>query len=144
MSQGITFKDITGNRALDPFSVWESYLPYKWVGWVTSGVIQTIGSLAGNTPIGMLVNAIIKTLIYIFIWGTFWIISSVLVRFFIFWIASVVRLITGVGGKEGLLVSAWYFAFYTAVFCLVYVPWILPYFTDYSGWDEILHWLKVI
>jgi hypothetical protein len=144
MSQGITFKDITGNRALDPFSVWEAYLPYKWVTSLNNAVIQTLGGLCGSQPMGQLGNAIIKIMIWIFFFGTFWIITNVFVRFIVFWIASLVRLITGVGGKEGLLTSAWYFTFYTAIFCLVYVPWILPYFTYYSGWDEILHWLKVI
>lgn len=141
--QFIGARDMMENRAISPFAVLDFVLPYAWVMSLSRATIMMLGGICGNSGWGQLGNILMKIFLFFVAVFVLWVPMNLFFRAGTFWFASLVRLVKGVGGKESLGKNIWFFGCYCAIFGLVYVPWIIPYFVGYVDWSTIAQWLNL-
>lgn len=118
--------------------------PYKWLWSFVSGVGKFSGAIWGTHSHGSRFAGFIMQIIMILIVMAFIMIPVCLYwRFATFWIASIIRLLRGKGGREGLVQNISFVAFFCFIFAFVYVPWVIPYTFHYVSWDDILQYLNI-
>ena len=139
----ITFEDIMTNHALSPVSVWHLLLPFSIFKTVTSSVVSSLGGICGSGGLGQIGNAILRLIIWLTMFCLLWFAANVFVKLPLFFFASIYRLVKGVGGKQGRVTSWFHFGVYSALIVFFMVPVVLPWFLPYSGWDAVLHWMKL-
>ncbi|MBY4717555.1 hypothetical protein [Ralstonia mannitolilytica] len=134
---------IVEDEAISWFAPIYCFAPYKWL-WTLVMKVGVIGTLFHHKDGGKVVGLIVQIFTILLVMALFMIPVCLYIRFPLFWIASIIRLIRGRGGKQGLGQNISFVAFFAFIFAFVYVPWIIPWTWGYVSWDSILQSLNIM
>lgn len=130
-------QQIATNEQLSLYSIMDWIWPYKWVYQGTLGA-----SMLSNQYGGFL-----KMIMWIIFMTILWPWTNLVVRFYFFYIASLMRLINSVGGKKSLTTNIIYVLGYTAFIIGFQVPFVipnLPFMPEYYTYKDFFEWLKIL
>lgn len=134
----LTMKDmLENNNNLSPYSLIDWIWPYQWVFNST----MFFSGLSGRY------GAVMKMVMWLIFLTVIWPFTNLFYKFFTFYFASIVRLLTSKGGREGLKMNIFYVVSYTVWILFFLVPhgfqlvWFIP---EYFTYTEFFEWLKLI
>lgn len=117
--------------------------PYKWLWTFVSRVGAWSGAICGHSAGGKFAGFILQIIMILIVMAFIMVPVCLYWRFGTFWVASIIRCLKGVGGRQGLVQNISFVAFFCFIFAFVYVPWIIPYTFHYVSWDSILQYLNI-
>jgi len=107
-NNAINAQDMMQNESVSWLGVFQFIYPYEWMKRLTS----TATGMCGHG----LINSVVKVLIWITLLVMIWVPMCLFYRPACFFIASWIRLLTGVGGKKGFGLNVFFVSTYTLAF----------------------------
>ncbi|MCW5156351.1 hypothetical protein [Burkholderia cenocepacia] len=144
MAESPGAKNIIEDSAISWLAPFYFITPYRWLWTFVSRVGAWSGSICGHSAGGKFAGFILQIIMILIVMAFIMIPVCLYWRFATFWVASIIRLVRGVGGKQGLTQNLSFVGFYFFVFAFVYVPWVIPWTFGYISWDSILQRLNII
>lgn len=135
---------IMDNESMSWASGFTFFMPYPIVGGFMKAFIMGSSHVCGSSPMGKLAGWLLMAIVAIVVFILAYVPICLFFRFGTFWIASFVRIIKGIGGKDSVLFNVAIFLSLSAFFFLFHIKFIFPVFFPYIGWDSILIYVGIV
>lgn len=135
-NNAINAQDLMENESVSWLAFIQCFYTYQWM----EKLISTATGMCGHG----LINSIVKIFIWLTLHFLVWVPVCLFYRPACFFIASWIRLLTGVGGKSGLPLNIFFVSVYTAALILIWIPFLIPAFLGPVTGEGILGFFNVI
>ncbi|MGX9691382.1 hypothetical protein ACTJNK_13655 [Achromobacter anxifer] len=136
-----TLKGMINNEHLPFTSLLDFLIPHAGFksAWRTICIGSWLGggfmAKSGGALINIIISILLFFIVYIPVYPGFFFVS--------FFIASVIRLVRGTGGKSGMRMSLAYIISYILIFRFIYVPFVLNSIVGYVDWGDVMRYFKI-
>ena len=139
----ITARDMMENEAVSWAAIGDFLFPPSWMLTLGRSAISFC-DIFGHGFLLKLLASFAKVFMFGIILFFLWVPYCVFYRGACFYLASWIRLGTGMGQRHGVLKNLWFVGGYSFLFVFFYIAWLIPKFTTAVSCSGISEYLNLI